>query len=336
MDLPGYITAKAGVEGLTRTLAREYGPWGVRVNCIIPGWIMTEKQLAEWVTPEAEAVDRPQPVPAAEALPRRRRSHAAVVGCGRLPLLHGAAVGRGRGLDVSRATRVTERCTFHGEGVVLGRAEAAAAARRHARGRRRGARAGPRCRYGTSTAGSPRSIRRRDRRRVRARGRARLPVPRRRASSRPATAVDVFDDPSIRMNEGGCDPQGRLHVGTMAYDVATGRGTVYRLDADRSVTPVLDRGDDLERPAVVRRRRHGVLRRHPDGPRVAVPLRPGRRHVPRPRAVHRPVGRRRAPGRDDDRRGRRPVGRDVRRLGGAPVRRRTARRRRWSSCRRAT
>jgi len=55
MDLPGYITAKAGVEGLTRTLARELGPWGVRVNCIIPGWIMTEKQLTEWVTPEAEA-----------------------------------------------------------------------------------------------------------------------------------------------------------------------------------------------------------------------------------------------------------------------------------------
>ena len=55
MDLPGYITAKAGVEGLTRTLAREYGPWAVRVNCIIPGWIMTEKQLTEWVTPEAEA-----------------------------------------------------------------------------------------------------------------------------------------------------------------------------------------------------------------------------------------------------------------------------------------
>src|SRR4051794_15239904 len=54
MDLPGYITAKAGVEGLTRTLAREYGPWHIRVNCIIPGWIMTEKQLTEWVTPEAE------------------------------------------------------------------------------------------------------------------------------------------------------------------------------------------------------------------------------------------------------------------------------------------
>ncbi|HEY6686803.1 MAG TPA: SDR family oxidoreductase [Propionibacteriaceae bacterium] len=54
MDLPGYITAKAGVEGLTRTLAREYGPWHIRVNCILPGWIMTEKQLTLWVTPEAE------------------------------------------------------------------------------------------------------------------------------------------------------------------------------------------------------------------------------------------------------------------------------------------
>jgi D-xylose 1-dehydrogenase len=53
-DLPGYVTAKAGIEGLTRTLAREYGPWYIRVNCIIPGWIMTEKQLTQWVTPEAE------------------------------------------------------------------------------------------------------------------------------------------------------------------------------------------------------------------------------------------------------------------------------------------
>jgi sugar lactone lactonase YvrE len=51
--------------------------------------------------------------------------------------------------------------------------------------------------------------------------------------------VPVLDDPTIRMNEGGVDPQGRLHVGSMAYGAAHGRGTVYRLDADRSVTPVL-------------------------------------------------------------------------------------------------
>ncbi len=55
LDLPTYITAKAGVEGLTRTLARELGPDNIRVNCIIPGWIMTQRQLDNWVSPEAAA-----------------------------------------------------------------------------------------------------------------------------------------------------------------------------------------------------------------------------------------------------------------------------------------
>jgi NAD(P)-dependent dehydrogenase (short-subunit alcohol dehydrogenase family) len=55
LDLPVYITAKAGIEGLTRTLARELGPHGIRVNCVLPGWVMTERQLTHWITPEAEA-----------------------------------------------------------------------------------------------------------------------------------------------------------------------------------------------------------------------------------------------------------------------------------------
>jgi D-xylose 1-dehydrogenase len=55
MDLSVYITAKAGIEGLTRTLARELGPDGIRVNCVVPGWIMTERQLRQWVTADAEA-----------------------------------------------------------------------------------------------------------------------------------------------------------------------------------------------------------------------------------------------------------------------------------------
>jgi NAD(P)-dependent dehydrogenase (short-subunit alcohol dehydrogenase family) len=54
-DLTAYITAKAGIEGLTRTLARELGPYRIRVNCVVPGWVMTERQLTHWVTPEAEA-----------------------------------------------------------------------------------------------------------------------------------------------------------------------------------------------------------------------------------------------------------------------------------------
>jgi NAD(P)-dependent dehydrogenase (short-subunit alcohol dehydrogenase family) len=55
VDLASYITAKSGIEGLTHMLARELGPHGIRVNCVIPGWIMTAKQLRLWVTPEAEA-----------------------------------------------------------------------------------------------------------------------------------------------------------------------------------------------------------------------------------------------------------------------------------------
>lgn len=48
----GYTTAKAAIHGLTRTLARELGPGGVRVNCIVPGAILTERQERLWLTPE--------------------------------------------------------------------------------------------------------------------------------------------------------------------------------------------------------------------------------------------------------------------------------------------
>ncbi len=48
----GYTTAKAAINGMTRTLARELGPSGIRVNCIVPGAVLTERQKALWLTPE--------------------------------------------------------------------------------------------------------------------------------------------------------------------------------------------------------------------------------------------------------------------------------------------
>jgi D-xylose 1-dehydrogenase len=63
-DVPAYATAKAGIEGLTRSLARDLGAHGIRVNCLIPGWTMTKRQLANWVTPDAEReIDRAQCLP---------------------------------------------------------------------------------------------------------------------------------------------------------------------------------------------------------------------------------------------------------------------------------
>ena len=53
--MPAYTTAKAAVEGLTRGMARDLGPDRIRVNTVIPGWIMTERQITLWLTPEAEA-----------------------------------------------------------------------------------------------------------------------------------------------------------------------------------------------------------------------------------------------------------------------------------------
>lgn len=53
--MPAYTAAKAAIHGLTRGLARDLGPYHVRVNTIVPGWIITERQLNLWLTPEADA-----------------------------------------------------------------------------------------------------------------------------------------------------------------------------------------------------------------------------------------------------------------------------------------
>jgi NAD(P)-dependent dehydrogenase (short-subunit alcohol dehydrogenase family) len=54
-DLAIYQTAKAGIEGMTRALARDLGPFGIRVSCVIPGGVRTPRQMKLWHTPDEEA-----------------------------------------------------------------------------------------------------------------------------------------------------------------------------------------------------------------------------------------------------------------------------------------
>ncbi len=52
-NLPAYVAAKSAILGLTRSLARAAGPDRIRVNAVLPGWVLTEKQKRLWLTPEA-------------------------------------------------------------------------------------------------------------------------------------------------------------------------------------------------------------------------------------------------------------------------------------------
>lgn len=49
---PAYVAAKAGITGLTRSLARELGQHRIRVNALMPGWVLTPRQMELWATPE--------------------------------------------------------------------------------------------------------------------------------------------------------------------------------------------------------------------------------------------------------------------------------------------
>jgi NAD(P)-dependent dehydrogenase (short-subunit alcohol dehydrogenase family) len=53
-NMPAYVSAKSAVLGLTRGLARNFGPDRIRVNTVLPGWVMTERQRTLWLTPEGD------------------------------------------------------------------------------------------------------------------------------------------------------------------------------------------------------------------------------------------------------------------------------------------
>jgi NAD(P)-dependent dehydrogenase (short-subunit alcohol dehydrogenase family) len=53
-NFPVYTTAKSSVVGLTRGLAAELGEHRIRINVLTPGWIMTQRQIDKWLTPEGE------------------------------------------------------------------------------------------------------------------------------------------------------------------------------------------------------------------------------------------------------------------------------------------
>jgi NAD(P)-dependent dehydrogenase (short-subunit alcohol dehydrogenase family) len=55
VNLSAYASSKAAVHGLTRSLARELGAWGIRVNTLVPGWTMTERQISDHLTDEGRA-----------------------------------------------------------------------------------------------------------------------------------------------------------------------------------------------------------------------------------------------------------------------------------------
>ena len=94
-DLAVYQAAKAAVIGMTRGLARDLGPDRIRLNAITPGWIMTQRQIDLWLTPEAEAGLMQAQCLKEKLLSARHRAHGAVARRRRQPAGDGAEL-RGR------------------------------------------------------------------------------------------------------------------------------------------------------------------------------------------------------------------------------------------------
>ena len=102
-NLSVYATAKSAMLGFTRCLARDLGRDGIRVNCVVPGWTMTERQVSLWVDAAGEAeMDRHHCIPG----PHRRRGHRAH---GAVPRRRHGAHGHGAGVRGRRRLGLTPR-----------------------------------------------------------------------------------------------------------------------------------------------------------------------------------------------------------------------------------
>lgn len=133
---PAYATAKSAVHGLTRTMARDLGDHRIRVNTVVPGWIMTERQKELWVTPEALAkqLDRCHPHGGrAAVLPRCCARHACGHRGGGQSSGHGGHCDRecdgwpdahlyagGSGTDVDAVRAGFSQCQNHSAGGLFG------------------------------------------------------------------------------------------------------------------------------------------------------------------------------------------------------------------------
>jgi sugar lactone lactonase YvrE len=151
------------------------------------------------------------------------------------PVVHGAAVDRGRRLDVTTARQVTEVITHHGEGPFWDRAAGRLLVVDMLAG---------------AVVSAVPEVSRYEVGGVAAAIRARVGGGYVLATERgfqlytadftpDGPPIAAFHDPKVRMNDGGCDPQGRFYCGTMAYAATPGAGALYRLDPDLTVHEVL-------------------------------------------------------------------------------------------------
>ena len=101
---PAYATAKAAVHGLTRTMARDLGQHRIRVNTVVPGWVMTERQktLVGHARGNRRAPEKAMPAGFDRA--GLHRAHGSVSGVGRCEDVHGQQLHGGSGIDL-KSTR---------------------------------------------------------------------------------------------------------------------------------------------------------------------------------------------------------------------------------------